>query len=216
MELRATSLLDGLPVSGPVPDNERIRIMVAAVGRMIDRDQRFALSMADQFKRRGYLSEKQWVWVDRLTERATRTRTNIGLKSLKAIADIFATARGTLQFPKIVFDDTPLGHSIKLEVCGPKARVPGAINVTGIFGRWKTGVWFGRILTDGTFEQSRDCTKAVADFLTLFAQDPAKFAAEYGIKSGKCCFCRLPLTDPRSTSTGYGPVCAKNYGLPWG
>jgi len=24
------------------------------------------------------------------------------------------------------------------------------------------------------------------------------------------------LTDPRSVSMGYGPVCAENYGLPWG
>jgi hypothetical protein len=33
-------------------------------------------------------------------------------------------------------------------------------------------------------------------------------------------FCSLPLTDDRSDpllgGKGYGPVCAKKYGLPWG
>ncbi len=28
--------------------------------------------------------------------------------------------------------------------------------------------------------------------------------------------CGLDLTDERSTSAGYGPICAGKYGLPWG
>lgn len=213
------NILDGLPepttATGPLPDDERIRRLVGATGRMNDSDKKFSLSLADNFKRTGRLSERQWPWVDKLTERYTRKQTNLGLKSLRTIADIFATARGKLSYPKIQFDDTPLGHPIKLSICGPKARTPGAINVTD-GGKFKEGAWFGKILPDGTFEQSRDCTPEIVRFLMLFAQDPAKFAAEYGCKSGRCCFCRLGLTDPRSTKTGYGPVCAKNYGLPWG
>ena len=222
-DVRVTDLLAGIndlpatPTATPTvtPDDERIRMMIAATGRMNDRDKGFALSMANSFKVNDRLSDKQWEWVDKLTERGTRKRLDLGRKALSAIADIFATARGKLTYPKIQFHDTPCGHPIKLAVWGAKARVPGAINVTD-GGEFKKGKWFGRILLDGTFEQSRDCTKAVGDFLTLFANDPATFAAKYGAKTGKCCFCRLGLTDPRSTRTGYGPVCAKNYGLPWG
>jgi hypothetical protein len=33
---------------------------------------------------------------------------------------------------------------------------------------------------------------------------------------GGCLFCGRPLWDKRSCDTGYGPDCARRYGLPWG
>ncbi len=41
-------------------------------------------------------------------------------------------------------------------------------------------------------------------------------AQHYGITSGVCIACAKDLTDGRSTEVGYGPVCAKKYGWPWG
>lgn len=41
-------------------------------------------------------------------------------------------------------------------------------------------------------------------------------AALHGKMTGKCCFCNSPLIDQKSTDVGYGPVCAKHYGLPHG
>lgn len=45
-------------------------------------------------------------------------------------------------------------------------------------------------------------------------------AAEYGALHSSCIFCARPLTDERSDpalgGVGYGPECAKKYGLPWG
>ena len=57
---------------------------------------------------------------------------------------------------------------------------------------------------------------AVAETLKEFAADPVKMASSYGHLSGKCCFCAKGLTDSKSTSVGYGPVCASHYNLPWG
>jgi len=37
---------------------------------------------------------------------------------------------------------------------------------------------------------------------------------DYRQSSEECCFCHRPLTDPVSVSSGYGPDCARNYGLP--
>jgi hypothetical protein len=44
-------------------------------------------------------------------------------------------------------------------------------------------------------------------------------AAGLGWATHHCCFCNLELTDEgdnRSVAVGYGPVCAKKNGLPWG
>ena len=47
----------------------------------------------------------------------------------------------------------------------------------------------------------------------------AQEAADLGHASHHCAFCGLELTDDgegRSVEVGYGPICAKKYGLPWG
>lgn len=44
----------------------------------------------------------------------------------------------------------------------------------------------------------------------------AAYAAAYGHQYDHCCACGRDLEDDRSTQAGYGPVCAKKYGWPWG
>jgi Family of unknown function (DUF6011) len=44
----------------------------------------------------------------------------------------------------------------------------------------------------------------------------AEEAAAFGKDTGHCCACARTLTDDRSVSVGYGPVCAAKYGWPWG
>ena len=97
--------------------------------------------------------------------------------------------------------------------------MPGSINVATP-GRYGENEWFGRITRQGEFLPSRkyDASQQTAVGLALqaMANDPAKAAGEFGRLTGRCCFCALPLSDERSTKVGYGPVCAKNWGVPWG
>lgn len=44
----------------------------------------------------------------------------------------------------------------------------------------------------------------------------AEQAGEFGLTHGWCIFCSIDLTDERSLTVGYGPVCAKKRSLPWG
>lgn len=44
----------------------------------------------------------------------------------------------------------------------------------------------------------------------------AEEAAAFGLTHGHCIACAHDLTDDRSLIVGYGPVCAKRYGWPWG
>jgi NADH pyrophosphatase NudC (nudix superfamily) len=44
----------------------------------------------------------------------------------------------------------------------------------------------------------------------------AEQAKIFGHTFHRCVFCSLKLDTADSTEAGYGPVCAKNRGLPWG
>jgi hypothetical protein len=132
--------------------------------------------------------------------------------ALPAILDLFARAATRLRRPAIMVaaGDTVL----RLSVAGPSARVPGSINVAGE-GSFAERKWYGRITPEG-FQPSHHATPAVTAALASLAADPAAACSAYGHLTGACCFCRLPLTDARSVAVGYGPICAGNFGLPWG
>lgn len=139
--------------------------------------------------------------------------------SLDGLMALFAKAKDSaLKFPKISLR-LPNGQPVVLAVAGAQSKAPGTINVTdgGPFGSNK---WFGRVTAEGKWEPSRQVTAddlvSVKTLLTAMAVDAAATAAEYGRLTGHCCFCRIGLTDKRSTEVGYGKTCAANYGLPWG
>jgi hypothetical protein len=144
-----------------------------------------------------------------IAERAPQAAQNVG--DLSRIIAMFDRARQHLRYPAVVLD------GLRVNVAGGRAREPGSLTITtpdkGADGRRR---WLGRVTLAGQFEPARDTDPAIGDKLRAFAADPAGVAAEYGRLHGACCFCRKPLRDERSTSVGYGPNCADNYGLPWG
>lgn len=83
----------------------------------------------------------------------------------------------------------------------------------------KTG--YGTIdLATGRFEVSTYADPTLMPFvlsaLIKFESDPEKVGALEGHATGCCCYCGLKLTQAASVAVGYGPICADNYGLPWG
>lgn len=192
--------------------------LTANLDRLQANDRSFAQSLLAQFSQRGRLSDKQWEWVARLSARATQPEAgprNAALGSVAGLLDLFATAKANgLKNPAIVAQ-SPVGL-IRLSLAGERARQPGTINVAEK-GRFGEATWYGRIKLDGTFETPRSGAPAeLVAYLAEFAAAPAETAAKHGHTTGNCCFCDRPLTDARSTSVGYGPVCAKKWSLPWG
>lgn len=173
----------------------------------------FAASLLNQFNRRGSLSQKQWFWVNKLTTESAPASTDT---SLAPLADLVTRASANLKYPKIHLRPEP-STPIRLSRAGSRARFPGSVNVTnGAPYGDPDSRFYGRILTDGTFQAGRDLTPAVRAALTALADDPVSAASEHGHRTGACCFCNRELTDPRSVHVGYGPVCADHYGLPHG
>lgn len=131
----------------------------------------------------------------------------------KRIATLLETARQHLKWPKIRLQTT-LGQQVFIGLAGPDSKEPGSVVVTY---KWPDGYerqFGGRISHDGTFRGSPPTD--VKDVLKELAEDPERVATEYGRLTGNCCFCGSGLIDERSTVVGYGPVCAKHFGLAWG
>jgi len=147
---------------------------------------------------------------------------------MKKIIEMFEQAKQHLKYPKIRLT---IGDSqIRLSMAGEKSKYPGAIQVVReieqeVYGnQYRRAVdkrhdWLGRINTDGTFTPDRNLhpefLPQLIEFLKKFAKDPLAVAREYGLLTGNCCFCNKTLTATKSTDVGYGPICAKHYGLVW-
>lgn len=115
-----------------------------------------------------------------------------------------AKARG-LKFPKVRFL-APSGGELRMSLAGGSTKYPGAVQVK------VDGNWIGRIGADGVVTRGIDGALLAA--IVKIAADPAAAAKAYGALMGHCSFCNLALTDEGSVEVGYGPVCAKSYGLP--
>lgn len=73
----------------------------------------------------------------------------------------------------------------------------------------------GYVTSTDRFE-FKTCPDSTLMLMKLIAVNPVIAASIWGRKMGRCCFCGLELTDERSVAVGYGPICADNWGLPWG
>lgn len=182
------------------------------------KDREFAQSLLNQFASKGSLSSKQWYWVGELLRRATapsvlsKAAPTINVEPVKALLH---TAAKSLKFPHITLAANVAHGEIELSLAGPKSKNPGAVYVTSP-GKFGANVYFGKI-DKGQFIPSSACSEAdqtvIELLLAKLADDPVKVAREHGKLTGNCCFCRRPLSDPQSTAAGFGPVCAKNFGL---
>lgn len=183
-------------------------------------DQNFAASLLAAFKK-GKCSDKQAYWIAKLAERATNGNTPPASYGddgeLSPIADMLKSAGQKMKRPRITLDHD--GASIALSLAGASSRYPGSVHITT--GQGEDRAYLGRIGTDGKLHDS-PARKAECDFGSLFtylmefANDPASAAAAHGHATGACCFCNTPIKSEKSLSVGYGPICAAQYGLPWG
>lgn len=184
----------------------------------------FANSLLDQAVARGDLSQNQWHWVLKLTEMADHAPTAPAqaaapAANFKQIVDMLtkaATGRERLPSFLILAEGNV---ELKVKLAGATSRHPGSVNVTWS-GQREPGtdrdIWFGRILTDGTWDRGAKCTANVTAALRAFCADPAAAAKAFGDATKVCCFCAKALTDRRSVAVGWGPVCAEKFSLPWG
>lgn len=201
-----------------------VKDLRSLIGELPDKDHKFISSLCDRFEKRGELSSKQTYWIGIMLERAVggpaaKSGIEVKLTNPDGIFDLFAKAKENgLKWPKITFEFDEVG-TVQLSQSGKNAKCPGTINMTDGM-PYGSNRWYGRINTDGEIMFSPaagDGTRLVIGrFMQKLADSPSATVAAYGRKSGHCCFCHKTLTTDASLAHGYGPVCAKNFGLPWG
>lgn len=206
---RTFTTRSGRTVESELSDVDAARICAGLTSK-------FPRSLARKFERYN-LSDEQIAWLHVMAVESQQPQPEPVACDTSGIQELFDNTDSRLRFPKIHLECN-LGELANQPVvfakAGARAQYPGSINVTD-GGPYRNNKWFGRIV-DGQFEPSRRCPEGIVSFVKAFSKDPARIAAEYGRRTGNCCFCRRALTDERSTQVGYGPICADNFGLPWG
>ena len=185
------------------------------------KDQDFAASLLDQLERKGKLSDKQWFWVDTLAARigaGPAEPASVDVGDFAGVVTLFTKAKQHLKYPRIRLR-LPDGRPLVLALAGPGSSRAGWVTMTD--GRpFGENLFYGRVSPSGNWEMGQAIDEivgdAVAELLHRLAADPEQVASSYGKLTGCCCFCTSQLSDPKSTEVGYGPVCAKRWGLPWG
>lgn len=179
-----------------------------AIPSLSGSDKDFAVSIANQWEDRGYISEKQMYWVGSLVNKAAAPK--LGQAGLARINALFkAAVSNGLERPKV-----QIAPGVVLSRAGKNSSRPDSIYIKG--GRSYDDVYYGRIDPDGSFSPSGNMVPEVIEALVAWGKNPAEAAKAYGHLVGSCAFCGRRLDDQRSVGVGYGPICAEKYGLPWG
>jgi hypothetical protein len=186
-------------------------------GKVPEKDRGFATDLVTKGRIRP-LSVKQLHWVGVLFNRAMGKVATKVVGDFSGVYALFQKAKTHLKYPKVTLL-TAEGNPLQLYLSGPQSRMPNMVNVTDGAG-YGNSTWYGRISPEGTWTPNDRLDTLVLPpilkVLKKLAKDPEGVAAEYGKLTGNCCFCVRKLADARSTDVGYGPVCAKRYGLRWG
>lgn len=194
-------------------NTSKLDILEAKLTDIPLKSRSFAADLVRKGRKWG-LSDKQMFWVDKFISNEAGAEPK-KLEGFEAIVHLLTDASANLKYPKIRLR-TENGSAVVFVLAGSRAKLPGTVNVTD-GGRYGDNTWYGRIHLDGAWQLPN---KEVADDVQLlvqaFAKDPTEVAANHGHISGSCAFCLKTLTDERSLNAGYGPVCAGNFGLPWG
>lgn len=202
----------------PTPEEEKITALDAVRKQLEYRDRNFAASLCEQFKKKGFLSDAQWVWVKTLTERATAPKDPAAAlpSGFDSIIDMMVNAAAKTSYPRFDFGDKE--QPLRLSLNGSGSRYPGAVSITTQHKNFSDRTYFGRIERDGVLHAHANAKRLpeLEAQLRAIVADPGAVARAYGAEFKHCSFCDQALTHPSSVKHGYGPICAANYGLPWG
>lgn len=195
---------------------KKLTALAGAIHKLPAKDRHFAAGLIDSTVAKGETAGRM-EWIDKLllqAEQGTPTATSAAVGSFVKVFALFNLAKTTLKKPKIRLLMAS-GKTLVLAVATPTSQYAGQISITD--GQpYGYNAYYGRVDENGTWVQTAkaaDHAEEITGLLTKLGERPAHMASEYGRLTGRCMFCNLQLTDAQSTAAGYGPKCAKNYGL---
>ncbi len=176
----------------------------------------FAASLLAGYARWGSFTVRQRVCALAMVQIAAAAPATPVVGEYLGIVGAFATARGSgLKRPQLRF--TVGGVKVALSLAPSVRNGENHPNAGCVYVKYD-GIYCGKITPQGVFSAAwgNPAPQECMAFLAAFAANPTLVGGQAGRETGCCCFCGLTLTDGRSVVKGYGPVCAKNWALPWG
>lgn len=172
---------------------------------------RFSDSLVNQFKMGRVLSSAQIFWVMKLAAPVEEKEADKAETTYEGFARAVMFLKNcNLKRPKVTLSAS--GTTVRFRRY-EKEPYTGGVIVDTNDGQWKP---FAFITSSGTLTRTSHCTDEIFGLIEAFNADPVQAVQRFAALTGQCSFCRLPLTDERSVSVGYGNICARNYHLPWG
>lgn len=193
-------------------ENSTTTIETAKQNAKNEWEKGFVESIERQLANGKSLSDRQIAILDRIVQYGTTNNSNLAEGPYMPLVSLLTRAGENLKKPKVTFMND--FSELQISLAPATGRNPGAIYLKA-----NLGDYVGKVSSRGSLQLLRSLDEATnAQYTQLIDDlnaDPVNAAINYGAKTGRCCFCHLPLKDERSTAHGYGPTCAKNWGLPW-
>lgn len=172
--------------------------------------------------REGMLAEREQRDIERAAANAKRQaeyeerlrlqKTIITLEGFERVHELIQSAATKLKHPSITVTVT-IESGQEVSLCLQGNHLSEIVEIKS--SHKKAAEKFGFINSDGLFTFNGLLSQERLEAAQIVAKDPLTAIIEYGHATGSCSFCRRDLTDIRSVSVGYGPICAKRYSLPW-
>lgn len=194
-------------------ENSNTTIQTAKENAKNEWEKGFIDSVEKQLAKGKSLSDKQIAILDRIVQYGATNKSNLDEGPYMPLVSLLTRAGENLKKPKVTFENSQT--QLQISLAPATGRNPGAIYLKGGVSR----DYVGKVSSRGSLQLLRSLPEMTNVQYTRLVDDlnsdPVNAAVNYGAKTGRCCFCNLPLKDERSTAHGYGPTCAKNWGLPW-
>lgn len=186
-------------------------------------DRHFFFSLLDWYQQHGFWTLKQEAAVDRFLAKFKESAEAFSETQIEKVSALFFDgnklrrlfdlASTKIKYPSIHFW-RDIGE-LKFYLCGAQSSTPGFIRITNAQSYPNQEV-YAEINKDGKGLFRKDTRQSFKEEILRIADSPIEEAKLRGIKTGYCCFCSTPIQTKESLEAGYGPICAGNYGLPWG
>lgn len=198
-------------------------------------DRRFATSLVEWFDSHGRLTDRQWPFVQRLLDRVrvvppipARDGTPVASygdinrrAAAASVPPLPAEGLGVVQQWLDRASSNGLRRpALRYPTSAGQLRLSRPSATSAYAGRnvifVRNGTDYAGRIDGGEFRRANTYIQGTEEALRGVLEAPFQRAVTAGRETGSCCFCGRELTDERSVSAGYGPICAGHYGLPWG
>lgn len=189
---------------------ETIAKLERNLANLPSKDQGFAKSLVDYFKKNRKLSQNQMPWAEKFASYTPPVQTTTQVTSTQAtgmlrIHELFDRARDNnikepilrMRADEVDIKIRPKGSDLMFYA----GSYPDSYKVAKLSASGELTLW------------NEDRVPALLGAMKHLAEAPLESMKAYGRRTGTCCMCGRELTNKESIEAGIGPICAGNWGV---